>query len=137
MPASKDACVQCNKTIYGKQKCIKCIGPCASRYHLSCLNISEAEYSYMATRESTFKCASYVKSLKLQRSDDTPVKTRSDAPVISEAVSPAKVISPERALVWRSIFAGDKYEAQIVQLDNPPQRTMRSRSLKITFRSGA
>jgi hypothetical protein len=57
LPASKDACGQCNKAMYGKQKFIKSVRPCASRYHLSCLNISEAEYScYTATGESTLTC---------------------------------------------------------------------------------
>jgi hypothetical protein len=37
--------------------------------------------------------------------------------VISEAVSPAEVISSDRALVLPPIFAGDKYEEQIVQLE--------------------
>jgi hypothetical protein len=37
--------------------------------------------------------------------------------VISETVSPAKVISTDRALVLPPIFAGDKYEAQIDQLE--------------------
>jgi hypothetical protein len=45
------------------------------------------------------------------------VKTWSDASVISEAASPVKVISPDRALVLppKRISDGDKYEAQIVQ----------------------
>jgi hypothetical protein len=42
------------------------------------------------------------------------VKTRSVAP---KAVSPVKVISSDRALKLPPIFDGDKYEAQIVQLE--------------------
>jgi hypothetical protein len=45
------------------------------------------------------------------------VRTRSDAPVISEAVSPLEVTSPGGALVLPPISGGNKYEAQIVQLE--------------------
>jgi hypothetical protein len=45
------------------------------------------------------------------------VKTRSVAPEISAAVSPVKVIFPNRALELPPIFEGDKCEAQIVQLE--------------------
>jgi hypothetical protein len=46
-----------------------------------------------------------------------PVKKRSVAPATSEASSPVKVISPNRALELPPIFDGDKYEAQLVQLE--------------------
>jgi hypothetical protein len=71
----------------------------------------------MVNGESTYKCASCVKNLRSLRCDDTPVKTRSVASEISEAASPVKVISPDRALELPPIFDGDKYEAQIVQLE--------------------
>jgi hypothetical protein len=68
----------------------------------------------MIAGESTYKCVSCVKNLRSVRCDDTPVKTQSAAPVAS---SPVKVISPARALELPPIFDGDKYEAQLVQLE--------------------
>jgi hypothetical protein len=116
IPASKDACGLCSKAIYGKQKFI--VLDLAPPDTVSCLNISETKYScYMAIGDSTIKCASCVKSLRSQGCDDLPVKTRSDAPVIPEVVSPVKVISPDRALALSPLFDGDKYEAQIFQLE--------------------
>jgi hypothetical protein len=114
MPASKDVCGLCNKGFYGKQKFIMCLGPCAFRYHLSCVNISEAEYScYTIAGESTYKCISCIKNQRSLRCDDTPVKTRSVAPAPTEASSPVKVISPDRALELPPIFDGDKYERSL------------------------
>ena len=118
MPASKDICGLCSKGFYGKQKFIKCVGPCAVRYHLSCVNISEAEYScLMVNGESTYKCTSCIKNLRSLRRDDTPVKTRSAATEISEAVSPLKIISPDRVLELPPIFEDGKYEASMVLLE--------------------
>jgi hypothetical protein len=47
------------------------------------------------------------------------VRTRSGSSTdnIVEGASPTKVISPERALVLPPIYDGDKYEAQLVQLE--------------------
>jgi hypothetical protein len=67
--------------------------------------------------DSTFKCDSCIKSLRSQRRDDTPVKTRSGSSTLVECASPTKIISPERSLVLPPISDGDKNEAQIVQLE--------------------
>jgi hypothetical protein len=71
----------------------------------------------MLTGESTYKCVTCVKSQRSLRSDDTPVKTRTAVPATTEDSSPVKVISPDRALELPPIFEGDKYEAQLVQLE--------------------
>jgi hypothetical protein len=95
MAASKDVCNICNKAFHGKQKFLKCCGPCATLFHLSCLQISDAEYTYyMDSGVSTYKCAECVKLLRVQSNDDTPVKTHS----ASVPDVPRKVFSPERSL---------------------------------------
>jgi hypothetical protein len=104
MALSTDTCSLCAKPFYGKQKSIKCCGPCDSRYHLSCVHISDTEYQYYTNSgDSTYKCATCVKILCLQRSDDTPVKARS-----SSTSDLPKVISPERSLVLPPVMDTDK-----------------------------
>jgi hypothetical protein len=113
MATNKDTCPVCSNPFHGRQKYIKCCGPCASRFHLNCLQFSETEYQfYTGSGVSTFKCAFCVKALRLQQNDDTPVKTRSS----STSDLPKKVISPERALVLPPVSDSDKYEALSVQL---------------------
>jgi hypothetical protein len=56
---------------------------------------------------STFKL------LRVQRNDDTPVKTRS----ASASDAPRKVVSPERSLVLPPVFDSDKFEALSVQVE--------------------
>ena len=114
MAASKDVCKICNKAFHGKKKFLKCCGPCAIRFHLSCLQISDAEYAYyMDSGVSTYKCAECVKLLRVQRNDDTPVKTRS----ASASDVPRKVVSPDRSLVIPPVFESDKFEALSVQVE--------------------
>jgi hypothetical protein len=92
------------KPFYGKQKSIKCSGPCASRFHLSCVHISDTEFLYYTkSGVSTYKCLTCMTVLRQQRSDDTPVKTRSS----STSDLPKKVISPERSLVIPSVMDTD------------------------------
>jgi hypothetical protein len=62
---------------------------------------------------STYKCAECVKLLRVQRNDDTPVKTRS----ASASDVPRKVVSPESSLVLPPVFESDKFEALSVQVD--------------------
>jgi hypothetical protein len=88
----------------------KCVGPCASRYHLGCLQINETEYNcYMAMGDSTFKCDPCIKSLRSQRRDDTHVKTRSasstDTPV--EGASPTKCATSDTPVKLRSSSTSD------------------------------
>ena len=114
MAASKDVCRICNKAFHGKQKSLKCCGPCATRFHLSCLQFNDAEYTYyMDSGVLTYKCAECVKLLRVQRNDDTPVKTRS----ASASDAPRKVVSPERSLVLPPVFDSDKFEALSVQVE--------------------
>jgi hypothetical protein len=114
MAASKDSCPVCSNPFHGRQKYIMCCRPCSSSFHLNCLQFSETEYQfYTGSGVSTFKSASCVKALCLQRNDDTPVKTRSS----STSDLPKKVISPERALALPPISDPDKYEAPSVQLE--------------------
>jgi phosphotransferase system IIB component len=114
MASSKDICSICNKAFPGKQKFIKCCGSCATRFRLSCLQISDAEYAYyMDSGVSTFKCAECFKLLRVQCNDDTPVKTHS----ASASDVPRKVVSPERSLVLPPVFESDKFEALSVQVE--------------------
>ena len=62
---------------------------------------------------STYKCAECVKLLRVQRNDDSPVKTRS----ASASDAPRKVVSPERSLVLPPVFDTDKFEALSVQVE--------------------
>jgi hypothetical protein len=43
------------KAFYGKQKSLLCSGPCGMRFYLSCLKLSDAEYTfYTPNGESTY-----------------------------------------------------------------------------------
>jgi hypothetical protein len=72
MAASKVCCKVCNKPFYGKEKYIRCCGPCVPRFHISCLKLSETEYSFFTSQgESTFKCAGCVNDLRGMRTFPT------------------------------------------------------------------
>jgi hypothetical protein len=78
------------------------------------VHISDTEYRYYTNSGvSTYKCTTCVKVLRLQRGDDTPVKTRSS----STSDLPKKVISPERSLVLLPVIDTDRYEALCMQLE--------------------
>jgi hypothetical protein len=98
-----NVCSVCTKTFYAKYKFLKCSGPCATSFNLSCLQSSDTEHSHYtecgASRTSVSPVLScYVCSVN----DDKPVKTRSaytsDVP---------KVISPERSLMPPPVFKSD------------------------------
>ena len=75
MTASKDQCGVCKKAFYGKQKSLRCCGPCASRFHQACLRLSDSEYSvYFVNGESTYQCDSCRLKQRAGRSDDTPLR---------------------------------------------------------------
>jgi hypothetical protein len=76
MTASKDQCGVCKKAFYGKQKSLHCCGPCASRFHQTCLRLSDSEYSvYFVNGESTYQCDSCRLNQCAGRSDDTPLRS--------------------------------------------------------------
>jgi hypothetical protein len=115
MSATKDVCLLCTKEFYGKQKFLRCCGPCASRFHLSCLQFSETEYAYYTddSGASTYKCTACFKTWRSQRNDDTPLI----CPSSSTSDLPKKAVSCKRALVLPPVFDSDKYEALSVQLE--------------------
>jgi hypothetical protein len=97
MAASKDCCSHCKKAIYSKQKVIRCSGPCASRYHLSCLKMSDTEFSFfMVDGVSTYKCVSCVLSSRRSGDDSTPIRNLRSA---STSELSLKVVSPDREIV--------------------------------------
>jgi hypothetical protein len=54
MTASKDICSVCKKAFFGKQKFLRCSGPCSARFYLSCIQVSDIEYPlYMENGESS------------------------------------------------------------------------------------
>jgi hypothetical protein len=100
MAASKDCCKTCNKAFYGKQKFIRCCGPCVSRFQLSCLKMSETEYSFfMSQGESSYKCAERVQTFRSSRDENTPIRGLRSA---STSELPKK-LSPERELILPSL----------------------------------
>ena len=55
MAASRDVCSVCTKAFYGKEQCLKCCAPRGICFHLSCLQLSDTEYSYY-TRNMGLPC---------------------------------------------------------------------------------
>lgn len=108
MAPSKDICTICNSAFFGRQKFLKCAGPCGLRFHLDCLNIGEAEYDiFMQSGSSTYKCRKCLSVLKSSQGDNTPV--RSNQP------GEKKVISPTRELVLPNFPSS--YDGLAVQLE--------------------
>ncbi|KDR17953.1 hypothetical protein L798_08171 [Zootermopsis nevadensis] len=95
MVASKDCCSVCKRPFHGKQKCIRCSGPCGSRLHLSCLNMSDTEYSlFMVDGQSTYNCVSCV---LLSRASSPKNTRRRSLRSASTSELPVKDISPDGA----------------------------------------
>lgn len=93
MAPSKDACPTCSGVFYGRQKFLKCVGPCGLRFHLDCINIGDAEYDiYTQSGSSSYKCLKCVSASKSSHGDNTPVRS-------SNGAAWKKVISPTRELV--------------------------------------
>lgn len=91
MPPSKDTCSLCNSAFYGRQKFLKCAGPCGLRYHLDCLKLGEVEYDiFMEGGSSSYKCVKCVSASKAVHGDNTPIKASNN--------SDKKIISPSREL---------------------------------------
>lgn len=94
MTASKDTCEVCKKAFYGKQKHIRCCGPCASRFHVNCLKMSEVEYSFLfSDGVSTYKCRKCVKALRGVSGVNTPpriLRSASASEIAKKVVSPVK-----------------------------------------------
>ncbi|KDR10390.1 hypothetical protein L798_15516 [Zootermopsis nevadensis] len=94
MTASRDTCEMCKKAFYGKQKHIRCCGPCASRFHVTCLKMSEVEYSFLLSDGvSTYKCAKCVKALRGVSGVNTPPmnsRSASASELAKKVVSPVK-----------------------------------------------
>ncbi|KAJ4451761.1 hypothetical protein ANN_03233 [Periplaneta americana] len=113
MAPSKDVCLVCNLPFFGRQKFLKCAGPCGLRYHLDCLNIGEAEYDiYMQSGSSIFKCKKCVSAMKSTQGDNTPV--RPTAPGEKKVISPTKkVVSPSRDLNLPSLPSVDSLSVQV------------------------
>lgn len=108
MPASKDTCPACSAAFFGRQKFLKCAGPCGFRYHLDCINLGDAEYDlYMERGNSSYNCERCISASKTSRGDETPVGSK-------KLVSPVKkVISPTRELKLPSLPSVDSLSVQV------------------------
>jgi hypothetical protein len=97
MVASKDCCSACINAFHGKQKFIRCSGPCAPTFHLSCLKMTNTEYSFsLAEGECTYRCVSCVVASRATRDENIPIRNLRSA---STSKLPMKVVSPERELI--------------------------------------
>jgi hypothetical protein len=57
-----------------KKNFLHCSGPCSARPHLSCLQVSDIEYTfYMVSGESIYKCGTCVKQLRSGRDVNTSI----------------------------------------------------------------
>jgi hypothetical protein len=92
MAASGDFCDVCKKAFRGRQKFIRCYGPCASRFHLACLKMNDAEYSFfMSEGESTYKYAACFKELGSVRDENSSLRNLRSSFTTD---IPKKVLSP-------------------------------------------
>ena len=99
MTGSRDSCPVCSLKFHGRQRFISCCGPCETRFHLECLNMSDAEFDFLTnTGVSTYKCSKCQKASKCMRNDNTPVKGIAIVNNKDSSSSPKKVISPTRDL---------------------------------------
>jgi hypothetical protein len=90
---------------------IRCCEPCVSRLHLSCLKMSDTEYTfYMAEGESTFKCAECVKVLRSSRDENTPIRSMRSA---STSELHKKLLSPGREVLLPNLKDSDSLSVQI------------------------
>jgi hypothetical protein len=82
------------KLFSGKEKFLHCSGPCSARFHLSCPQVSDTEYTFnMANSESAYKYGACVKQLPSVRDANTPV--RSLRPALTSEVGKT-IVSLER-----------------------------------------
>lgn len=107
MAPSKDTCPTCKSAFFGRQKNLKCVGPCGFRYHLDCANLGETEYDfYMEGGTSSYKCEKCISASKSSHGDNTPVRPK----IIS---SPKKIISPTRELKLPSLHSEESLSVQL------------------------
>lgn len=77
--ASKDVYSVRKEAFYGKRIFLRCSGPSASRFHQTCLRLSDSECSMLAVNgESTYQCDS-CRMKRAGRSDDTPRRSTAKA----------------------------------------------------------
>jgi len=76
------------EAFYGKQIFLRCSGPSASRFHQTCLKLSDSECSMLVVNgESTYQCDSSRMKQLAGRSDDTPRRSTSNADYDSDIVA--------------------------------------------------
>jgi hypothetical protein len=94
--SNKDCCSVCKKPFHGKQKCIKCSGPCGSRFHLSCLKMRDTEYLFLIVEgQYTYSCVSCV----VANRDSSAKNASRSLRFASISELPVKDISPDGELI--------------------------------------
>jgi hypothetical protein len=107
MTASEHICSVRKKSFLGrgKQKFLRFSGPCSARFHFSCLQVSDTEYTFgMANCKSTYKCGACAKQLPSVRDKNNAVRSLRSA---STSEIGKKIVSRDRELILPLLKGND------------------------------